>query len=135
MMLGFKSYTIWTDKVPAFVARFPRLYRAVLNKYFVDEGYFRVFVTALLRLNTFFAAFDRLVIDGVVNLVGQAGVAYSNVAGWVDKTFVDGAVNGTGWGVSIAGRSMRKLQTGKIQHYAYGALFGIVVVLVIKIML
>jgi NADH-quinone oxidoreductase subunit L len=135
MMLGFKSYTVWTDKVRSFVARFPGLYRAALNKYFVDEGYFSVFVAGLLRINTFFAAFDRLVIDGIVNLVGKAGVAYSNVSGWVDKTFVDGAVNGAGWSVAIAGRSMRKFQTGKIQHYAYGALFGIVVALVIKIML
>jgi NADH-quinone oxidoreductase subunit L len=135
MTLGYKAYTVCGDKIKAFVARFPGLYRAALNKYFVDEFYFASFVTAVLRLNRACATFDRVVVDGMVNLVGKAAVLYSMVVGWVDKTFVDGTVNGAGAIVVVSGKYMRRLQTGKIQHYAYGALFGIVIALVIKILL
>jgi hypothetical protein len=40
---------------------------------------------------------------------------------------VDGTVNGTGAVTSGAGRALRRVQTGRVQNYALGIAFGLVV--------
>lgn len=52
--------------------RFPKIYRVLQNKYFVDEGYGHVFVQPLKDMSTFlFRIVDVIFIDGIVNGVGQ----------------------------------------------------------------
>ncbi len=135
MYLGYLAYTRHGDKIKKFVATFPNLYKTVYNKYFVDEFYQSFFVNGVLKLNNLCAAFDRQVVDGVVNLVGSVSVIYSKVIGWCDGFFVDGAVNMMALATERAGNKLKRLQSGNIQHYAYGAVMGVVVVLVIKILM
>jgi NADH-quinone oxidoreductase subunit L len=76
-----------------------RLYKLVLNKYYVDELYEILFINSLKNLGTgLWKGFDEFVIDGTIN-----GIAY----------FV-GLLSGV----------MRKMQTGLVQNYAFAMIIG-----------
>lgn len=135
LMLSRWIYSQRPDIPKRFAEKFSCFYKWVANKYFVDELYFNTFVKGTLRLDEFLASFDRKVVDGLVNLVGTAGRIYSDVIGWFDKLFVDGVVNGVGQVAVLAGAQLRRVQTGRIQTYAYVAMLGVLVVLIVKIIL
>jgi NADH-quinone oxidoreductase subunit L len=76
-----------------------RLYKLVLNKYYVDELYEILFINSLKNLGTaLWKGFDEFVIDGTIN-----GIAY----------FI-GLLSGV----------MRKMQTGLVQNYAFAMILG-----------
>jgi NADH-quinone oxidoreductase subunit L len=91
---------------PALPDRFARqwqsLYRASLNKWYVDEFYDRTIFRP-----TFFAATEL----------------------WkrVDVNVVDGAVNGVARAIAWGGWLLRLMQSGQAQHYALGMALGAVV--------
>jgi NADH-quinone oxidoreductase subunit L len=79
------------------------LHRLLLNAYYVDWVYDRVFVQPLFALSRFSATvIDQRVIDGAVNLLGRA------VLGWA--------------------AGFRRLQTGYVMNYALTMLAGAAVV-------
>jgi NADH-quinone oxidoreductase subunit L len=121
-------------ELPAgFVARFPRLYRWVHDKYYIDEFYQAVFVRNLLRINELMAAFDNKVIDGLVNFSAVVVRKLSDVSGFVDNTFVDGLVNLLADTVRFTGAQLRKVQTGLVQNYLYLAMAGVIVLMIWKL--
>jgi NADH-quinone oxidoreductase subunit L len=100
------------------------VHRTIYNKYYVDEAYQALFVDRAVQLSRGLAWWDLRVIDGIVNLVGTIGRAFSLLQGWIDDRFVDGLVNRVGAVVSGAGRSLRRIQTGQLQSYVYGLTAG-----------
>jgi NADH-quinone oxidoreductase subunit L len=86
-------------------ARFPGLYRVLLNKYYVDEFY------------------DVTVVQPV-RIVSQDGL-------WrgMDVRVIDGAVNGTGQIVGGMSAVLRLMQSGSVKTYAAATLLGVVAVL------
>ena len=117
-----------------FTARFPRLYRLVYNKYYVDEIYQVVVVNNLLRINQLMSLFDQKVVDGLVNFAGSAVRFSSKVAGFTDNRWVDGMVNLVGNGVSYAGSKLRKAQTGLVQNYLYIAVAGVIALMIWRLL-
>jgi NADH-quinone oxidoreductase subunit L len=111
------------------------IHRTVFNKYYVDEFYNAVFVNGARRLSELLSRIDRNVVDGIVNFWGTAGRAVSNVQGVIDARVVDGAVNGVGALAVRGGRSLRRLQTGRIQSYVFGLSTGFVILVVIGYLL
>jgi NADH-quinone oxidoreductase subunit L len=85
-----------------FARRWQSLYRASLNKWYVDEAYDRTIVRP-----TFSAATEL----------------------WkrVDVNVVDGAVNGVARAIAWGGWLLRLMQSGQVQHYALGMALGAVV--------
>ncbi len=84
--------------------KFPALSRAIENKYWVDEMYDALIVKPLWRLGQFFFAIDRIVVDGIVWVVG----------------FVP----------QLSGFTLKlTTQRGFLQGYAGAMAFGIVVIL------
>ncbi len=49
----------------------------------------------------------------------HALLAFAAVVGWLDRYVVDGVMNLTGWVTIVAGRGIRRTQTGNVQHYVY----------------
>jgi NADH-quinone oxidoreductase subunit L len=89
--------------VPARLAlRFPRLYRFLVNKGYVDEIYDEVFVQPIRSLS------DNVLWKGL------------------DTRVIDGAVNGVGTIVEETGAGVRHLQTGSMRAYALSVLLGAV---------
>jgi NADH-quinone oxidoreductase subunit L len=99
LMYGKKS--ISADAIPEAV---PWLYRLSYRKYFVDELYHYVFVRPLGWLGTILYAFDKYVVDGLVNLTAK---------------ITEGI-----------GSLHAKAQNGQIQSYGVMVLFGLLLVVV-----
>ena len=89
------------EAVRAMTARLSFLYRASLNKWWFDELNHLLFIVIGGRLAAFTWWFDRVVVDGTVNAVGGLTVG--------------------------AGRGLRQVQTGRVQNYALGIAFGLIV--------
>ena len=89
------------DAVRAMSARLPFLYRASLNKWWFDDLNHLLFIVIGGRVAAFLWWFDRVVVDGTVNAVGGLTVG--------------------------AGRGLRQVQTGRVQNYALGIAFGLIV--------
>jgi len=105
-------------------ARFKRLYRLLVHKYYVDEVYQNLFVRPLLKLVSIIGRFDLQGIDAVVGRSSRLTATLSFLVGWEDLKVVDGAVNGLAVIIQKWGTRMRQLQTGHVQHYLYSAATG-----------
>jgi NADH-quinone oxidoreductase subunit L len=115
--------------IPAtLAAKFPLIHQTVFDKYYVDEIYQKLVLTPCLYIGKGFSAFDKHVVDGAVHLVGYTTRFICNIDSAIDKYLVDGAVNLVAQGALGIGRGVRSLQSGKIQHYLYAAVAGVLVV-------
>jgi NADH-quinone oxidoreductase subunit L len=104
----------WYVERPESAARFveriplglgPGMYRASVNKYYVDDIYQLVWA--------------------------RGGVLLSNALWWFDAKVIDGAVNGAGRLSRTMGGWLRKTQTGRVENYGLGIAAGLAVVLLV----
>jgi NADH-quinone oxidoreductase subunit L len=107
--LAYRWYVREPEAPGRFVERIPLglgpgMYRASLNKYYIDDIYQLTFA--------------------------RGGVLLSNVLWWFDAMVIDGAVNGAGWLAQRIGGGLRRVQTGRTQNYGLGIATGLVLVLV-----
>ena len=58
----------------------------------------------------------------------RVGGVLANSVMWFDVRIIDGIVNGLGTVTQGAGNSIRRIQTGRVQNYALGIAFGLVVI-------
>ncbi|MGV8039619.1 MAG: NADH-quinone oxidoreductase subunit L [Thermoanaerobaculaceae bacterium] len=116
--------------VPArFAAAWPRLYRTVANRYWVDEIYDATVVDGTMMLARGSWEVDARVVDGVVNgtALGTRGSAFAS--GLLDLHIVDGLVNKIADAYQWASVRLRRLQWGVVQGYALAMVVGFVLVL------
>ena len=95
-----------TDIPDKISAAFGKFYVWTKNKFYIDELY--MFITKKIifkRISTPFAWFDKKVVDGTMNLIGNSTVAGSE------------AIKGT--------------QSGRIQDYAFAFIGGVIVIVII----
>jgi NADH-quinone oxidoreductase subunit L len=132
----YVAYALYSDNrstVPARLkAIFPRAWALIFNKYYVDEVYDATVVRGSLLLSRVLYWFDQNVIDAIVNFMGWLGRTVAYVDAAIDKYIVDGAVNGLASLTWNSGRALRRVQTGHIQAYLYGALGGAIVFVIIQ---
>jgi NADH-quinone oxidoreductase subunit L len=101
--LFYKKESLLPDK---FSHAFGNLYKWAYHKFYFDELY--LFVTKQIifkRISTPFAWFDRHIVDGAMNLIGNSTVATS--------------------------KSIKGLQSGKLQDYAFAFIAGVVILAMI----
>ena len=108
--LAHRWYVESPETPRRFVERFPfglgpGMYRASVNKYYVDDIYQLAFA--------------------------RGGVLVSEALWWFDAKVIDGAVNGAGWLASTIGGWLRKLQTGRVENYGLGIAAGLAVVVIV----
>ena len=97
--------------------RFGGLYTFLVHKWYFDELYDAVFVRPTLALARGLAAFDKYVIDGVVNGSASLTVIQSKLSGLFDMRGVDGLVNLTARFLYGVGDWGRTIQTGRLRNY------------------
>jgi NADH-quinone oxidoreductase subunit L len=85
--------------------RYPRIYRTLLNKYYVDEIYDAVVVAPTVKISN--------------DILWKA----------IDVTMIDGSVNGSAKIINGIGKILRKIQTGIAQSYAVVFIGGILFVI------
>lgn len=106
------------------------LYRALLNKWYVDEIYNYLFVNGLIKGGAKWMFWiDRNVLDGGVNGAGWITRMVSTISMWWDTWIVDGAVRFTAFTVKVAGYPARLIETGQVQAYALGFFIGVLALL------
>jgi len=135
---GGSALYIYTKKpeLPARIAeRFRGLHHAIYNKYFVDEFYDATVVAGVMALMRFLARFDQVIIDGIVNGSAWLTRGAAVFSGWIDRVFVDGLVNGSAAICKDAGASLRRLQSGRIQTYAYAVVTGVLLLVVVGVLI
>ena len=108
-------------------------YRLLDNKYYVDEIYQFVFVGGTLLLARVGAAFDRYVIDTIVDGSAKLTTVVSWFNGLFDKYVIDMLVNAVANVTFAVGNNFRRVQTGNINSYLYVVVGAVVAVLIIKL--
>ena len=104
ILIAWQMYRRRAGAASAVARRFPLAYAILRNLYWVDELYEAVILRPFYAISRFFTAFDRFVIDGLVN----AGAVVTDVIGQLLKLF----------------------QTGYVRNYALLFLIGVVTILV-----
>jgi NADH-quinone oxidoreductase subunit L len=115
---------------------FAGAHRVLLNKYYVDEFYGRVFVRGLaLGGGQVLHGTDRYLVDGGDGEVGPGlgvnGIAWmtrdiiARLSNFWDKWVVDGAVNATAFVLDNLSYVFRAVQNGLVQHYALSMFIGV----------
>ncbi len=118
ILLAFAFYKWKTFRAEKAAKLWGPLYQWCYDKYYIDEFVIRFIVRPLVfTWNQWCAAFDRHVIDGIVNGTGSAAKRAAGLAGSFDRNGIDGAVNALGFGAQIFGAVARIFQTGFLQHY------------------
>lgn len=103
------------------------------NKYYVDEFYNSTVVAFSRGLSNFLYWFDDLwVIDPIVNAIGTAGVAIARFLAEFDRLVIDGAVNLLGSLSDGAGRVLRNTQDGQVQVYLMVLVVSVTIWLLLK---
>jgi NADH-quinone oxidoreductase subunit L len=121
------------SQVPARLKEtFARAWAVVYNKYYVDEIYDATVVRFTLVLSKALYWIDQNVIDRLVNFMGWVGRSVAYLDSAFDKHVVDGAVNGLADLIMNGGRTLRRVQTGHIQAYLFGALGGAIVFVILQ---
>jgi len=108
------------------------LYRASLNKYWIDELYGLLFTRRTMDAARAVHAIDAEAVDGAVN--GAAGLTRraSLLSGAFDKYVVDGLVNGIAVFIrDIMSNLLRAAQTGLTQNYALVMVIGLAIAVVL----
>jgi len=111
--------------------RFAPAHRFLLNKWYFDELYEATFVRFTFFVSRLVADFDKKIIDGFIDRLAIWTRWTARVDDFIDRTFVDGLVNLlAGWTYG-AGRSLRRVQTGKLHHYVMFIVLATVVLFVV----
>lgn len=121
------------DKLNADEARrqFAPIYHFLLHKWWFDEAYQFLFVRPTLALSRAVAAIDRGAIDWLADGLARWTRRGSDLDDWIDRTFVDGLVNGTARVVYAVGLGLRAVQTGNLRQYVMFAVVGTVALFVL----
>jgi NADH-quinone oxidoreductase subunit L len=109
-------------------ARFKPLHKVLYNQWYLDQLYDYVFVEGLCkRGGRLLGSFDRGVVDGGVNAAGWLTRLSGTVSGWWDTCVIDGAVRLGSFAVKLLSDPVCRLQTGRLQTYAFFFVAGVLV--------
>jgi NADH-quinone oxidoreductase subunit L len=118
-------YQSGDNPLPAqLLQRFPRTHTLIFNKYYVDEIYAATVIRLVMITKDLLGWFDGAIVDGLVNLAARIIKVVGMVDGAIDKYFVDGLVNLLSNAILAGGQGLRRIQTGRLENYLFGALAG-----------
>ncbi len=110
------------------------LFTGMENKWFVDEGYFAVFINRYVDLAKFLADtvdwrfwhdwFHEKVIAGAYNWLSNIGLNL-----YADQRGIDAFANWLGTATKNISAGLRKVQNGFVRSYALSVLLGVVLIL------
>lgn len=107
-------------------------FRFAEKQWYFDNLYRISFVNGTLGLSRLMYWFDRVCLDGIVNIFGKAGLAFAGISAWADRNIIDSLVNGAGSLSKAIGRFPRKMQTGRLQNYLLLAFLVIITFFILK---
>ncbi len=131
IFLAHRVYVANPGTADRLTAKIKGFHSLVFRKYMIDELYDALFVNRTKDLGNACFFLDSKFVDGAVNGTAATTRGTATVSGFFDKYVVDGLVNFVGWINMVLNRIATSLQTGLVQRYALGAVFGILVFIII----
>jgi len=125
ILLAYRFYVQTPEVSEAMAARWAGLHRVLTNKYYVDEAYDATVIGGTMASARGLWAVDRTVVDGAVNGTGRLTIVAAWFSGLTDRSVVDGAVNLVARAAQELSYAFRRVQTGLIQNYALLMLVGV----------
>ena len=117
---------------PALIKRqFAATHEFLVEKWRFDELYDAMFVRPVHVVASWFAGFDRRVLDGILHGIARSAVI---VAGWdrrIDEGGVDRAIDWLAEKTQDVGRSLRAVQTGRLRQYVMFIALGVITLFVL----
>jgi NADH-quinone oxidoreductase subunit L len=105
------------------------------HKYWVDELYNSTIVAFVRGFSRFLYWVDDLwVIDPIVDVIGAVGIWLGRFAAAFDRFVVDGLVNATAWLSARTGAILRNTQDGHVQTYLLVLALSVTIWLLLKAM-
>jgi proton-translocating NADH-quinone oxidoreductase chain L len=101
--------------------------RWLLNAFYLDALYSAVATSPVRFASALAGWFDRVVVDGVVNLLAGVVERLSRAVGWNDREIVDGVAVGVGQIAWEVGSAARAPQAGRIRLYVAALLVAVVI--------
>ncbi len=131
VIYGRKTMVHATDKDP--LAAMPAGLFTLLNrKWYIDELYDVTIIRFTAACGVFFRLFDKLVVDGVLHAIAWATWGISQVVRWVgDEFFINGGFDTGCESLRLGGRTLAKLQSGRVQNYFRVLSLGAAILLLI----
>ena len=111
------------------------LFQLSYNHWYIDRFYQNYVVKAVVWISKMLYAFDRIIVDGIVNLLVSIGLLLSRISNWLDIHIVDGLVNFVAYRIRDIGSFARGFQTGKVQNYLLTMLLFILGIYIFKILI
>ena len=110
------------------------LYDLSLNKFYFDDNYNRFLYQPFLRLANTISWLDWEFYDKyLINGFGRVTNIFSRLSGKLDYDGIDqGLVDGLGRLTNVGGKSLRKIQTGRLQNYLLYVVAGILVIIIVQ---
>ncbi|MBZ5495059.1 MAG: NADH-quinone oxidoreductase subunit L [Acidobacteriia bacterium] len=131
IFVAYRLYVV-NPGIPDRIAnRFKGLYTLIHQKYYVDELYDALFVNRTKDIGNACYFVDSKFVDGAVNGTAATTRGTATLSRLFDTYVVDGLVNLVGWINMTLNRFATALQTGLVQRYALGAVFGILIFILI----
>lgn len=97
----------------------PNAYRILQNKYYIDEFYARYFINPARWVAERLVSeiIDKGIIDGLLHLVSRVAVWIGNLFREFNRVVIDGVGDGIPEWIVDTARSLRQVQSGRIQQY------------------
>jgi NADH-quinone oxidoreductase subunit L len=131
IFMAYWFYVVRPGTADRFTEKVKGYYNLVYHKYYIDELYDALFVNRTKDLGNAFFFVDSHFVDGLVNLTATTTRGTASGSGLFDKYVVDGLVNLIGRINMALNRVVTSFQTGLVQRYAFAAVLGIVVFILI----
>ncbi|RYZ99102.1 MAG: NADH-quinone oxidoreductase subunit L [Sphingobacteriaceae bacterium] len=135
VIVMYSAYAIYV-RYKAF--SFPQtgpLFSISYNEWYVDRFYNKVIVKGTLLLSNAFYWFDRVVIDGFINLLTGITKTLANLSAWADRYIINGFLYLLTVIVIRIGNLARKFHGGKVQYYLYSMLMAVLLVFIFKFLI
>lgn len=134
LVLGGAIYLGGFANPEALAKTFAPIHKLLVNKWYVDEIYWALFVHPTMKIAKALSWFDFNVMDRIfVDGFGWVTSWLSRLESWIDDHLVDGAVDGAGWTVSSVGAVARRIQNGLVQSYILVITVGLIAMLLWKL--
>jgi NADH-quinone oxidoreductase subunit L len=139
LYLGYRVYrdALETPETPdPMSVRLGSLFTHMNRKWYFDEAYDRVFVQPAKRFAAWVYAFiDRTVIDGILHWVARVTYSAGGVFRLFDRVVINGAADLLGDATRAFARGFRHIQTGQVQNYVFLALVNALVLIIVYLAL
>lgn len=130
IVYGRKTMERATEEDP--LAAMGGLFTVLNRKWYIDELYEATIIHFTAACGVFFRLIDKLVVDGILHAIAWSFWGVSQLFRWLgDEFFINGGFDSGCESVRLGGKTLAKLQSGRVQNYFRVLSLGAAILLLI----